>query len=65
MTAPQLIKVMTRGKTSKLSIEPMLEFFRPLEAWLELQNKREPVSVKHLGDVGYSFLGCGSWVSNL
>jgi hypothetical protein len=43
LSAPQLIKLITRGKTSKLSVEPLLEFFKPLSAWLDLQNKDEPV----------------------
>lgn len=44
LPASQLIKLITRGRTSRLSAEPLLEFFRPLEAWLELQNRDEPVS---------------------
>ncbi|EDS43840.1 angiotensin-converting enzyme [Culex quinquefasciatus] len=43
LTSSQLIKLLTRGKTSRLSVEPLLDFFRPLEAWLELQNRDEPV----------------------
>lgn len=39
----QLIKLLTRGKTSKLSAEPLLEFFRPLEVWLDAQNRGEPI----------------------
>ncbi len=30
LTSSQLIKLITRGKTSRLSAEPLLEFFRPL-----------------------------------
>jgi len=45
LSASQMIKLITRGKTSRLSAEPLLEFFRPLEAWLEAQNRDEPVSV--------------------
>lgn len=44
LPASQLIKVLTRGRMSRLSAEPLLEFFRPLEAWLELQNRDETVS---------------------
>jgi Angiotensin-converting enzyme len=44
LPAPQLIKLITRGRTSRLSADPLLEFFRPLEAWLEVQNRDEPVS---------------------
>lgn len=43
LSSSQLIKLITRGKTSRLSAEPLLEFFRPLEAWLEQQNRDEPV----------------------
>jgi hypothetical protein len=47
MPASELIKLMSRGKTSRLSVEPLLEFFRPLEAWLEAQNRDEPVIENH------------------
>ncbi|XP_055595323.1 angiotensin-converting enzyme-like [Uranotaenia lowii] len=43
LTSSKLIKLLTRGKTSRLSAEPLLEFFQPLEAWLELQNRGETV----------------------
>jgi peptidyl-dipeptidase A len=43
LTSSQLLKKLTRGRTSRLSAEPLLEFFRPLEAWLELQNNNEQV----------------------
>jgi hypothetical protein len=45
LSPSQLIKLITRGKTSRLSVEPLLEFFRPLEAWLETQNRDERVSI--------------------
>lgn len=44
MPASELIKLISKGKTSRLSAEPLLEFFRPLESWLEVQNRDEPVS---------------------
>lgn len=44
LSSSQLIKLITRGKMSRLSAEPLLEFFRPLEAWLETQNRDETVS---------------------
>jgi peptidyl-dipeptidase A len=50
----QLIKLLTRGKTSRLSADALLEFFRPLEAWLEGQNKDEHVSI----DFSYSSPQC-------
>lgn len=43
LPSSELIKLISRGKTSRLSAEPLLEFFRPLEAWLEIQNRDEPV----------------------
>ncbi|XP_058815382.1 angiotensin-converting enzyme-like isoform X2 [Topomyia yanbarensis] len=43
LSSSQLLKLLTRGKTSRLSAEPLIDFFRPLEAWLELQNKDEPI----------------------
>lgn len=43
LSAADLLKLVTRGRTSRLSVEPLLEFFRPLEAWLEQQNRREIV----------------------
>lgn len=45
LPASQLIKVITRGRTSRLSADPLLEFFRPLDAWLEAQNRDESVSI--------------------
>lgn len=48
LSSSQLIKLITRGKTSRLSAEPLLEFFRPLEAWLEGQNRDENVSTINL-----------------
>lgn len=44
MTSGQIMKILTRGKTSKLSVAPLLEYFRPLEAWLEIQNRDEPIT---------------------
>lgn len=43
MSASQLIKLLTKGKTARLSAEPLLEFFRPLEAWLDAQIQTERV----------------------
>lgn len=45
LSSSQLIKLITHGKTSRLSAEPLLEFFRPLEAWLESQNRDETVRI--------------------
>uniref|UniRef100_A0AAG5DUT4 Angiotensin-converting enzyme n=1 Tax=Anopheles atroparvus TaxID=41427 RepID=A0AAG5DUT4_ANOAO len=41
LSPQQLIKLLTRGKTSRMSVDALLEFFRPLEAWLEVQNRDE------------------------
>lgn len=43
LPSSQLIKILTRGKTSRLSAEPLLDFFRPLKAWLEQQNRGETI----------------------
>lgn len=39
----ELLKMMSRGKINRMSAKPLLEFFRPLEAWLDLQNFNESV----------------------
>lgn len=44
LSADNLLKLITRGRTSRMSADPLLEFFRPLEAWLEAQNRDETVS---------------------
>lgn len=41
VSGPELLKILTRGKTTKMSAEPLLEFFKPLEIWLEQQNQNE------------------------
>lgn len=43
LTSSQLLKILTRGKTSRLSAEPLLDFFRPLKAWLEQHNRGETI----------------------
>ncbi|XP_037034522.1 angiotensin-converting enzyme-like isoform X2 [Bradysia coprophila] len=43
LSSSQLIRMLTRGKTSRLSAEPLLDYFRPLEVWLEQQIIYEPV----------------------
>lgn len=43
LSSSQLLKILTRGKTSRLSAEPLLDFFRPLKAWLEQQNRGETI----------------------
>lgn len=41
LSSSQLLKILTRGKTNRLSAEPLLEFFNPLKAWLEQQNRHD------------------------
>ncbi len=43
LSSSQLIRLLTRGKSSKLSAEPLIDYFRPLEAWLDQQIRYEPV----------------------
>lgn len=43
ISSSQLLKIFTRGKTSRISANALIEFFRPLEAWLEQQNRNETV----------------------
>lgn len=43
LPASQLLKILTRGKTSRLSAQPLLDFFAPLRAWLEQQNRNEVI----------------------
>ena len=38
-----VLKVFTRDKVDRLSAEPMLRYFRPLENWLKIQNKEETI----------------------
>lgn len=39
----QLIKILTRGRTDRISADALLTFFQPLEAWLEVQNRDESI----------------------
>lgn len=41
LSSSQLLKIITRGKTNRLSAEPLLDFFNPLKAWLEQQNRHD------------------------
>lgn len=43
MNSAQLLNLITRGKTNRLSTEALLDFFRPLETWLMQQNRNEIV----------------------
>lgn len=39
----QLLKILTRGKTSRISADALLQFFNPLKAWLEQQNRNDVI----------------------
>ncbi|CAK1593584.1 unnamed protein product [Parnassius mnemosyne] len=41
--ASEIIRTMTRGKTNRISPEAIVKYFRPLELWLRVQNREEPV----------------------
>lgn len=43
LSSSQLLKILTRGKTNRLSADALLEFFNPLKAWLEQQNRQDVV----------------------
>lgn len=36
-----IIRILTRGHTDRLSADAMLRYFQPLELWLRLQNHNE------------------------
>lgn len=37
----QLLKILTRGKTTRISADALLDFFQPLRVWLEQQNRND------------------------
>lgn len=43
LSSSQLLKILTRGKTNRLSAESLLDFFNPLKAWLEQQNRHDVI----------------------
>lgn len=43
LTSSQLLKILTKGNTSRLSADALLNFFQPLKAWLEQQNRDEVI----------------------
>lgn len=43
LSASQLLKILTKGNTARLSADALLNFFQPLKAWLEQQNRGEVV----------------------
>jgi peptidyl-dipeptidase A len=38
---PEVIRIMTQGRTDKLDARPLLEYFKPLSMWLNVQNRDE------------------------
>lgn len=40
---PQVIKILTGGKTSEIDPQPLIEYFRPLSHWLTNENKAEKI----------------------
>ncbi|XP_048477778.1 angiotensin-converting enzyme [Plutella xylostella] len=42
-TASEIIRTMTRGRTNRISPESLVRYFRPLELWLRVQNRDEPL----------------------
>lgn len=41
LSASQILKILTRGKSTRISADALLDFFQPLRAWLEQQNRNE------------------------
>ncbi|RVE53640.1 hypothetical protein evm_001781 [Chilo suppressalis] len=41
--ASEIIRTMTKGKTNKISPDSLVRYFRPLELWLRVQNRDEPL----------------------
>ncbi|XKL65405.1 hypothetical protein PGB90_008825 [Kerria lacca] len=39
----EVLKIATHGKSSRLETRPMIEYFKPLQNWLEIQNQDEPI----------------------
>ncbi|KAJ9595075.1 hypothetical protein L9F63_013640, partial [Diploptera punctata] len=46
----EVIRIMTRGRTDKLDARPLLEYFKPLSMWLNVENRDESL-------VGWSTTG--------
>lgn len=38
---PEVISILTRGKTNKLDAKPLLDYFAPLKLWLQVRNRGE------------------------
>lgn len=56
---PQVIKILTGGKTSEIDPQPLIEYFKPLLHWLTNENKAEIIGWSRSNeDIGkkYKFL---------
>lgn len=43
---PEVLGILTKGKTKEMDAGPILEYFQPLLKWLQEQNKGNPVGWK-------------------
>lgn len=41
--ASEVIRKLTRGRSSRISPESLVKYFKPLELWLRVQNRDEPI----------------------
>lgn len=68
-TPSELLKILTKGKTTRLSADALMDFFHPLEAWLEVQNRDETIIGwnSNMEDVGLfqSLVSSGNYFSGL
>ncbi|KAL4104663.1 hypothetical protein QTP88_019945 [Uroleucon formosanum] len=47
---PQVIKILTGGKTSEIDARPLIEYFKPLTHWLINENKAERIGWSRLNE---------------
>lgn len=40
---PQVIKMLTGGRTSEIDAQPLIDYFKPLSHWLVNENKAERI----------------------
>lgn len=68
-TPSELLKILTKGKTTRLSANALMDFFHPLEAWLEVQNREETIIGwnSNMEDVGLfqSLVSSGNYCSRI
>lgn len=54
---PQVIKILTGGKTSEIDARPLIEYFKPLTHWLINENKAERIGWSRLNeDIGNAII---------